>query len=191
MRILTIISGVLLTAAGIFCFMNPGATFLSIAFVLGIAMLFSGISSITSFFVDRKTRLRDVTQWRLADGFVTTVLGLVVLSNQLVTDAMIPIFFGMWVLFSGTLRILASYNLKERGVVSWKWGLLWGILSVAVGMASFIRPIVATVAISMIVGAFFLLQGVNVIILGIHMKRVRKRKKEDLEDNDRKEDEIV
>lgn len=190
MRILTIMSGILLIAAGIFCFMNPGATFLSIAFVLGIVMLFSGMSSITSFWFDRKAKLRDVTQWRLADGFVTTVLGLVVISNQLVTDAMIPIFFGMWVLFSGTLRMLASYDLKERGIASWKWGLLWGLLSVLIGMVSFVRPIVATAAISMIVGVFFLLQGVNVIILGGHMRRVRKQRKENSEEV-KKEEEIV
>ncbi len=191
MRILTIISGILLVGAGIFCFMNPGATFLSIAFVLGLVMLFSGISSIVSFVVDRKRRLSDVTQWRLADGFVTTVLGLVVISNQLITDAMIPIFFGMWILFSGTLRMLASYNLKERGVASWKWGFLWGILSTLVGMVSFVRPIIASAAISMIVGAFFLLQGVNVIILGVHMRRIRKQRKAEEEENEGKEGEFV
>lgn len=183
----------MLTAAGILCFMNPGATFLSLAFVLGVVMLFSGLSSIMSYMADRKHKSREVTQWRLAEGFITTILGGVVLSNQLVTDAMIPIFFGMWILFSGTLRILASYTLKECGITSWKWGLLWGIISVVTGMGSFVRPIVAAVALSMVLGAFFLLQGINVIVLGMHMKRIRKdkKKKKKRESNFRKEDDIV
>ena len=36
MRMLTIIGGVLMLLTGIFCFINPGQTFLAIAFVIGL-----------------------------------------------------------------------------------------------------------------------------------------------------------
>ena len=39
MRMLTIIGGVLMLLTGIFCFINPGQTFLAIAFVIGLVMV--------------------------------------------------------------------------------------------------------------------------------------------------------
>ena len=43
MRMLTIIGGVLMLLTGIFCFINPGQTFLAIAFVIGLVMVLNGI----------------------------------------------------------------------------------------------------------------------------------------------------
>ena len=43
MRMLTIIGGVLMLLTGIFCFINPGQTFLAIAFVIGLVMVLNGL----------------------------------------------------------------------------------------------------------------------------------------------------
>ena len=43
MRILTVISGILMILTGVFCFINPGQTFLSMAFIVGIIMVINGV----------------------------------------------------------------------------------------------------------------------------------------------------
>lgn len=178
MRTVTFLSGIFLLFAGVWCYANPGATFLSIAFVLGAAMIFSGVSSLAAFIFDHKMKTGDVTLWRLAEGFITLILGFVVSSNQLVTDAMVPVFFGMWILFSGTLRVLASFTLKRAGITTWKWGLTGGVVSIIAGIFAFLHPIVAAFEVVLIIGTFFMLQGINIITAGVHMQGKLKRRGE-------------
>lgn len=178
MKTVTFLSGLFLLAAGIWSYANPGATFLTMAFVLGIGMAFSGISSLSAYAFDYKMKTGNVTEWRLAEGFITLVLGLVVLSNQLVTNAMVPVFFGMWMLFSGTLSVLASYTLKHVGITTWKWGLTGGAISILAGICGFLHPIVTAFALPLIIGSFFMIQGLNLVMAGVHMQgKLRKKGK--------------
>ena len=48
-RVLWVIAGVLLIIAGVICLVNPGTAIASLAVLLGIAMLFSGIVDIVIF----------------------------------------------------------------------------------------------------------------------------------------------
>lgn len=62
MRIVTIVSGMLLVGTGIWCFAHPGAPFITIAFLLGVAMLISGLSNILAYIIYRK---RITLVWQL------------------------------------------------------------------------------------------------------------------------------
>ena len=53
MRMLTIIGGVLMLLTGIFCFINPGQTFLAIAFVIGLVMVLNGLIHICAYMMGR------------------------------------------------------------------------------------------------------------------------------------------
>ena len=53
MRILTIISGIFMVLTGVFCFMNPGQTFLSLAFIVGLVMVINGLIHALAYFIGR------------------------------------------------------------------------------------------------------------------------------------------
>lgn len=182
MRIATIGSGVLLVGTGIWCFANPGATFLSIAFILGTAMFISGFFNILSllFYKERigqKTRtwttglLNSHNGWQLADGLLSVILSAMLLSGLLITEAMLVVFFGMWVLTAGVLRVIASAAIRMSGLRGWYYGSGFGILSIAAGIFAFANPILAGFAMVVVIGIIFLLQGANQIVTGIHMKK--------------------
>lgn len=169
MRSIVIGSGVILVGTGIWCLAHPGVAFLSLAFILGIAMLISGVSNIISFCLDKE---RDYNiRWQLAEGILSTILAIMVLSNLLITEAMIVLFFGMWILFSGVLRIVASFIIKNLGIPGWYWGFIFGIISILVAVYSFINPYVAGLAMIMIIGIIFTVQGANAIVIGVQMKK--------------------
>ena len=107
--------------------------------------------------------------WILADGIITFILSCIVLSNQLVTDAIIPLFFGMWIMFSGTMRIVASFNMKKAETKGWAWSLVLGIIGMFAGIYSFFNPLLGDFAIVVMVGIFFLIQGINMLTLGVMM----------------------
>ncbi len=168
MRLATIITGILMIAMGIWCFANPGATFASLAFLLGVVMLIAGAVGIASYFWRRKFGLE--SGWQLAEGIVTLVLSILVLANRLVAEVMIPLFFGMWLIFTGTIHVMQGlelYRLKKKG---WYWPGGFGLLSLAAGIFTFVNPLVAGITVMMIIGILFVIQGANVLTLGVHMK---------------------
>lgn len=167
MRLFKIIAGVILILTGVLCFANPGATFLSMAFILGCSMLISGASGIFAYIkINGKKQLNNLI---LVEGLLTVILGCLVLSNQLTTDTMVPVFFGMWVMISGILRVVASLEIKKSGTNVYRWFLAPGMISIFAGIYAFLNPVLAGLLVVMLVGIFFVIQGVNVLITGINI----------------------
>lgn len=172
MRIVTIISGVLMLLAGVWCFANPGASFLSLAFVLGIVMIIAGVTGATNYFTEKNRNAEG--GWVIAESILTFILGCIVLSNQLLVDAMVIIFFGMWLLFSGCLRIVAAFQLRRLEEKTWHWTLGFGIVASIVGLYAFVNPITFGLSVGLLVGGFFVVQGANVLVVGINMPHKKK-----------------
>lgn len=166
MRLLTIISGLLLIGTGVWCFANPGANILSLAFVLGCAMLFFGLSGVLTYIYNRKAH--EVSGWILEETLITIILAIIVLSNQLVTDATIPVFFGMWIIFTGVMRVVAAFALRQKGAKIWSFSLAFGSISVIMGIYAFLNPILINMQMPILIGLFFLIQGLNTITTGLH-----------------------
>jgi uncharacterized membrane protein HdeD (DUF308 family) len=171
MRTLTIVSGVLMLACGVFCFVNTGQTFLNLAFVIGIVMVINGVIHTLAYLVGRGLHNKgDNNGWILVDALITLVLGILVLCNQLVVEVAIPMVFGMWVLVSGILRIEAASRInRDKKRTNFRSTLVTGILTVIVGVFGFINPIMAWVSVVFLLGIFLCMQGINVIELGVNM----------------------
>ncbi len=176
MRILTIISGILMVLSGVFCFVNPGQTFLALAFIIGIVMVINGIIHTMAYLIGRGFHNRgDNNGWILTDALITLLLGILVLCNQLVADTVIPMVFGMWILVSGILRIEAATRIdRVRKRANFMTTLLTGILTVIIGIFGFINPLVMLLSTTVLLGIFLVMEGVNIIELGIHMPHEKK-----------------
>lgn len=176
MRILTVISGVLMVLTGAFCFMNPGQTFLALAFVVGLVMVITGLIHALSYFIGRGLHNKgDNNGWILTDALITLLLGILILCNQLVVDAAIPMVFGMWVLVSGILRIEAATHInREKKRMNFITTMTTGVLTVLIGVFGFINPLVMWLSTVFLLGAFLVMQGINVIELGVNMPHEKK-----------------
>lgn len=170
MRIFRIISGVILTIAGIVCFASPGAIFSSLAFLLGCAMLIAGLSGIFAYIkLKRKYQLSSLM---FVEGTMNAIFGCLVLSNQLTAETMISVFFGMWIIFSGLLRITASLNMVSPGQAIYKLFIGLGMISVLVGIFSFINAVYVGLPLMITVGIIFVIQGINVLTAAINMPKI-------------------
>lgn len=189
MRLLTIISGVLLVLAGVFCFANPGETFLSLAFILGFIMVINSIIQGIAYWWGRSGNHNDNNGWILVEAIITFILGLLVLSNQIAADVAIPMVFGMWVMFSGILRVVTATTINRANKRSnFVWTLVTGLICAAGGLYAFLNPIIAGLAIAILLGIMFVLQGISTLELGIHMPHEKKVPKQPKPENRRKQD---
>ena len=82
-RILWIVAGVLLIAAGVYCFVSPDAALGGLSLMLGLAMLFSGVVDIVIFASSRRYMLG--SGWFLLEVLALGVL--LVLSVAFLVDA--------------------------------------------------------------------------------------------------------
>lgn len=165
MRILTIILGAVLIIVGIYCFFNLGAAFLSLALIFGIIMLIYGIGQLVLYFSSRNDN--GVTGWVLADGIITSLLGLVIIFFPFTSEYVLLIWFAVWLLFSGIMRIVGAFQIKPYlPGAPWVLMLILGILSLVIGVIGLIYPMVTGVFMAVLLGIFFILQGINCILLG-------------------------
>ena len=171
MKGLTIVSGIIMIAAGAFCFINPGQTFMTMAFVIGTVMALCGIIHVLAYVIGRTPHGKgDNNGWILIDALLTLLLGILVLFNQLTVDMAITMVFGMWVLVSGLLRLEAASRIdRQRKPGNFKAALITGVITVVMGLLGFINPFVTYVSIIPILGFFMLIQGINSIELGFNM----------------------
>ena len=171
MRVLTIAGGVLMIATGAFCFINPGQTFMTMAFLIGAVMVLNGLIHAVGFILARGNfGIGDNNGWILIDAVLTLLLGILILCNQLTVDIAIPMIFGMWVLVSGLLRFEASTRInRQKKMKNFKAAFISGVATIAVGLFGFINPLMTYVSVIVLLGVFLLVQGANSIELGINM----------------------
>lgn len=200
MRLLTVISGVVLVATGVFGIANQGVSFLAIAFIIGVVMIFTGTIQTSGYIYGRFSSREEIklvndtensdTQrqfirnrrnthgWIMIDGLVTFVLGLLVLSNQLKAEIAIVSVFGMWMLNAGVRRVVTStYIDRKKKSRNFYWTLGTGILNTGAGIYAFYNANLFQLPLATLLGIFFVLQGISALELGIHMPHGNKTNK--------------
>ena len=152
-RVLWIIAGVLLIIAGVLCLASPGVAVESLALWFGLAMLFSGIVDVAVFAAGQSCMA--------GSGWF----------DQWFTALTLPFLFGMWLMFSGITKFANSFELKRLGIRGWGWFTVLGLVLAAAGFLSFLEPVAGLLALSILVGVFFLLQGIASILRGCFSSR--------------------
>ena len=115
-RILNIVAGILLIAAGIYCLCNEDVAVLSAGLMLGIFMLAAGIAEIVVFAGTSGVLIG--SGWLLLDGVLTVIMSLFLLFNQWFTLLSLPFIFTVWLMFSGISRFVSAFDLHAPGVTS-------------------------------------------------------------------------
>ena len=162
MKVLNIIAGVLLIAAGVYCLCNQDIAALTAGLMVGIFMLVSGVIEIVVFAATSGVLFG--SGWLLLDGILTVILSLFLLFNQWFTMMSLPLLFTVWLLFSGISRFVSAFDLRAFGVRGWGWVLAIGILLILAGFLCMMDPWVSVAAIGLTVGLVFLWEGISSIV---------------------------
>ncbi|MCI8631385.1 MAG: hypothetical protein HFG67_03805 [Firmicutes bacterium] len=176
MRLLTILTGILSILTAIWCFANQGAVFASVAFIIGIIMIVQGICEVCGYFYARSKMGH--AAYVLAEGASDFILGILVLANRLDTEVTVPVFFGMWILYSGAMRIATAVNNRKHGGKTWQYIIAVGSASIIAGIYCFFNSLFAGVSSVMLLSICFIIKGMDIIATGIEMPRKRRVRNE-------------
>lgn len=161
-KVLSVVAGVLLIAAGVVCLVNQDVAVFSAGVLIGIFMLCSGILEIVMFSYGRK--LMFGSGWLLLDGVLTVILSMFLLFNQAFTMVYLPILFALWLMFSGVSKFVASFDLQAVGAHGWGWVMAVGLILMLFGFIALMDPWLGTIAMGITIGIVFILQGIEAIV---------------------------
>lgn len=168
MRVLMILAGAMTGSIGLFCSVNAGYPFITVAFIVGLVAIFSGIIEI--LVTDSVSGGEESKHWIRIEGVTSIILGLVFLSNQITEDVAIVSVFGLWIMITG-LRILPRLtdhyvkNSSRYYVV-----LIYAAGAAFVGVYSFFNIALFNFDTLMIIGIILLLQGINHLRIALLME---------------------
>ena len=102
--------------------------------------------------------------WKLflAQGILMMVLGLLAVAEPVIASLAVGIFVG-WLFFVGGIFRAASVW-HSRRAPGFAWSMLTAVLSVVLGLILILRPLAGVLTLTMVLVAFFIVEGVASII---------------------------
>jgi len=166
---LVTIIGVIFILLGIWVFRTPLASYLVLATFFSLSFLTAGIAEIAFALGNRKEL--DHWGWFLGSGVLSTLIGLLLISNPALSITTLPLYVGFGVMFRSISGISFAFNLKEMG--SEYQSILY--LSLAGMVLSFLliwNPGFVGMTLVTITALIFILLGVIAIMLSLKMKKL-------------------
>ena len=161
MRTLMMFASVLIVCVGTFCLANSSAPFLSVAFVVGLAVLFLGVAELVVNRVTVMNSYGSVSEVNV-EGFTSVILGIVFLAGQVTEDVAITALFALWVTIIGLKTVSASdfFHLRGNSSIDNMTKVI-GAFTTLFGVYMFFNNRIFHLKVLVLIGAALLLIGMN------------------------------
>lgn len=163
-----LIQGIFMIVLSIIIFNNPDAVLSTLAFLLGVIVIFTGLIGIVAWFVNSKER-RDI--FSIIGSSTVLLVGILMVTQMFITMQAITLLFGLLVAAIGVILISGSWNERK------KWSLWWTITSIGaialiLGIKSIIDVYSGAQSISILIGISVLISGIGLVILSFLKKKI-------------------
>lgn len=173
--ILWFVASILMIAAGIVCFALPIDTSIRVfSYIVGALVLCMGIVELVMFFTSVGIVGGGMV---LADGIITTLLGIFFLANVNVVEAILPIVFAMWFIYEGISELVLAIQAGKFKVSNWWVLLIFAIIEIIFGFVALFDPISSAISLTVLVGIFLFVRGLSMLgdwIVALRVKNFAK-----------------
>ena len=152
-----ILMSLLYLALGIFLLAVPGTALNIVCYALGAVVLLCAAVQLVRYFTASHKVFQ--SQFTLISGLVCLGLGGVLLLRSDIVVRILPVVFGLFVLFDSLGRIQSALELRRCGYASWKWFILLALLSVVLGGIMIFDPFAAMETLVMGIGIILIVEG--------------------------------
>jgi len=162
---LVLLQGIATLILGVLLVISPGMTTAVLVQFLGVYWLVSGIFSIVGIFVgDREIHWG----WLLLSGVLGILAGIAVLKHPLLSTILLPTMLVYLIAIEGIVMGVVSLIEAFKGG---GWGAgIWGVVSIIFGVILFGSPLLAAVALSVVMGVFGVVGGIALIVISFRMR---------------------
>ena len=157
----SIITSVVTAIIGIIIIGSPETTMKIVAYVLGAMFIAFGVIKLIDYFVAKGTY--DFYNYELIYGALAVIIGIITIAYHNTIGTIFRIVIGIWILYSGFMRIGLVSKLRNLGIDEWKYALVIAILILLCGVFILAKAEVIGVAI----GVAILIYSIMDVIEGI------------------------
>ena len=145
-----VLMSLLYLGLGVFLVMKPGTALNIVCYALGgVVLACAAVQLIRYFVVERGVFQSQLT---LISGLICLALGVFLLLRSDIVVSILPIVFGLFVIFDAIGRVQNALDLRRCGYDSWKGFLLLPVLSVVLGVVLILNPFGAMETLVMAIG---------------------------------------
>jgi uncharacterized membrane protein HdeD (DUF308 family) len=113
--------------------------------------------------------MRDHWEIFLAEGVILTLLGLIAIFAPLFAGLFTTVFLGWLLLIAGVVGLVST--LRARRAPGFGWSLLSALVALLAGGLLLWRPFEGLVTLTFVLTAFFILDGIFMIVLAVVHRR--------------------
>ena len=152
-----ILMSVLYLALGVFLLMVPGVALNVVCYALGGVVLVCAVVQLVRYFLVERGIFQ--SQLTLISGLICLGLGAFLILRSDIVMRILPIVFGLFVIFDSLGRIQNALELRRCEYSSWKGFLLLALLSVVLGIVMIVDPFGAMETLVMAIGVILIVEG--------------------------------
>ena len=168
-----LVSALLLIVLGVVCVLNPGESFMSIAWLVGLLILLTGVFGLL-FGLRAQRFLPNAGSTTLLAVFQIVVGALFVCNGLLAAETLIVIF-AIWVMFEGISLSVLSFDYKRAGYDRWWLMSLLGLCSLLLGFFALRNPANVGTFFGILLGIGIFANGVERIVAYTALKGIQRR----------------
>jgi len=120
-----------------------------------------------------KSKMRAAVRehWKafLVEGIVLAILGLAAMIVPPLAGLAVTIFLGWMFLISGIAGLVLTF--WARGMPGFWWSLLSAVLAIGAGIILLAQPVQGTLTLTIVVGVYFLAEGVATVMYALEHRR--------------------
>ena len=118
---------------------------------------------------DMSAAVREHWKAFLFEGILLVILGLAAMILPPLASLAVTIFLGWMFLISGVAGLALTF--WARQMPGFWWSLISAVLAVAAGIILLVKPVQGTLTLTIVVGAYFLAEGVATIMYALEHRR--------------------
>ena len=152
-----VLMSLLYLGLGVFLVMKPGTALNIVCYALGgVVLACAAVQLVRYFAVERGVFQSQLT---LISGLVCLGLGAFLIIRSDIVVRILPIVFGLFVVFDSLGRIQNALELRKCQYPSWKGFLLLAVLSIVLGIVMILDPFGTMETLVMAIGIILIVEG--------------------------------
>lgn len=173
---LSLLTGGISIAIGFIVLVNPATSYYTFALWLGIAIFLSGVMGLMQSLTSHNYFVR--RGWLILADVMDIIIGIILMFNTLLSELILPILLGAWVLYRGATMLAQGFDMRNYGTGEAGWVLFYAAVIMAIGVAILWLPtILGAKTVVLFVAIAFITYGISMMSVAFRLWDIHRHAK--------------
>lgn len=168
--LISIISSLIFLLVGLILVLNPNTVVTIVTYTLGTIFILIGLIKIILYFIHRKEI--EMYSYEMIFGICMVAIGIFTITCSNTIETLFRIIVGIWIIYSGLMRLILSIRLKNVGLKIWPMLLIIAIIMIIGGIYVLITTGSLIISIGMIMIIYAVMDLIEGLVFYFNIKKL-------------------